>query len=143
MYRWYQEASECYAFLCDVHSQDLKATKSQNEFSSSVWFTRGWTLQELLAPKEVIFYNSKWEEIGCKSGIDCLLQKITTIEADVLCGKTSLADCSIAQKMSWQHAEPQPGWRTVLTVYLAYSMSICLCYMVKVRAPFEGFKKRL
>ena len=49
MFRWYQNASICYAYLSDVKkSNQENLTKS--EFESSQWFTRGWTLQELIAP---------------------------------------------------------------------------------------------
>ena len=62
MYKWYQRAKECYAYLNDVHSQGTVAawTEVRSEFQGSIWFTRGWTLQELIAPSEVLFYNKRW-----------------------------------------------------------------------------------
>ncbi|RFU24403.1 hypothetical protein B7463_g11936, partial [Scytalidium lignicola] len=63
MYNWYQKASTCYVYLSDVPAgQDLSATDSK--FRDSRWFTRGWTLQELLAPSRLIFYNQNWGIIG-------------------------------------------------------------------------------
>lgn len=60
MYQWYKGAELCIALLTDVegtkHASDL-------DFGKSRWFYRGWTLQELLAPKWVLFYNNRWEYI--------------------------------------------------------------------------------
>jgi hypothetical protein len=71
MYRWYQEAEECYAYLADVpHSSvDQAIGFTGPEFQKSRWFTRGWTLQELIAPLSVIFLDSEWKEIGTKSNL--------------------------------------------------------------------------
>lgn len=77
MYAWYEEAEECYAFLCGVHVADLKSDESCLRFQSSTWFARGWTLQELIAPTDVLFYNSQWKCLSRKTEIDQLLEKIT------------------------------------------------------------------
>jgi hypothetical protein len=71
MYRWYQEAEECYAYLADVpHNSVNQVTGITGpEFRGSRWFTRGWTLQELIAPLLVIFLDSEWKEIGTKSNL--------------------------------------------------------------------------
>src|SRR6266702_4059585 len=58
MYLWYQEAKECYAYLADV--------PSKSKFSGSRWFTRGWTLQELIAPSTVMFFDEEWKKLGTK-----------------------------------------------------------------------------
>src|SRR5256714_4011235 len=59
MYRWYHQAEVCYAYLADVPSEAFKNVTDyvDSEFSESRWFTRGWTLQELIAPSTVIFLN--------------------------------------------------------------------------------------
>ena len=67
MYEWYQNAAVCYAYLSDVPSDVLIDDSHESEFTRSRWFTRGWTLQELLAPSEVIFFSRDWVEIGKKS----------------------------------------------------------------------------
>ena len=64
MYRWYQESMVCYAYLADVSSSSISCKNEKSEFIESKWFTRGWTLQELIAPSVVIFLNRKWQEIG-------------------------------------------------------------------------------
>lgn len=54
MYQWYRDAAVCYVFLEDVQGHDIA------DFVQSNWFTRGWTLQELLAPTYVVFYDASW-----------------------------------------------------------------------------------
>src|SRR3984885_3787830 len=92
MYRWYQEAEVCYAYLADV-VPNAKSLESR-------WFTRGWTLQELIAPSNVIFLNEQWQEIGTKSSLRQELYNITRIPISILLGD-DLNHASIAQRMSW------------------------------------------
>lgn len=100
MFQWYQEAAVCFAYLRDV--KDLgNPRKEKSSFRSSRWFTRGWTLQELIAPTMVIFLTNDWKVIGDKSNLAETLEEITGIEYGVLCGLTSIQEASIAKKMSW------------------------------------------
>lgn len=92
MYRWYQEAEECYAYLADV--------SSESEFSSSRWFTRGWTLQELIAPWTVVFFNKNWEELGTKARLRQEVSNYTRIPVSILSGDDDLKTFSIARGMS-------------------------------------------
>jgi hypothetical protein len=92
MFRWYQKASICYAYLFDV--------KDVSQLPGSRWFTRGWTLQELIAPVKVWFYNSDWNYLGSKRGLREEIQQITNIETQVL--ETGVfTTVSIARRMSW------------------------------------------
>lgn len=61
MWAWYQNSSACYVYLADV-STTIESSLSDfdAEFCKSECFTRGWTLQELVAPREVVFYNKEW-----------------------------------------------------------------------------------
>ena len=59
MYQWYQKAQVCYVYLVDVKKEHFA-----QQFPGSCWFTRGWTLQELIAPQSVIFYDSRWIPLG-------------------------------------------------------------------------------
>lgn len=92
MYRWYGEADVCYGFLADVSSIDW--------FTKSRWFTRGWTLQELIAPETMIFLDKAWQELGTRESLKKYISKRTGIPVDVLSGH-GLETASIAQKMSW------------------------------------------
>jgi hypothetical protein len=100
MYRWYQESQVCYVILSDVPS-DENCYHEISSFRRSRWFTRGWTLQELIAPSSVIFYGKDWKEIGTKSSLHNLIIEITCIHRDILLGTKYLGQFGIAQKMSW------------------------------------------
>jgi ankyrin repeat protein len=93
MYRWYQEADVCYAYLADV--------ESKSEFSNSKWFTRGWTLQELIAPSRVKFLNKKWRDLGTKKSLRQDVSDCTGIPVGILTGDNDLETFSVAQRMSW------------------------------------------
>jgi hypothetical protein len=93
MYRWYALAKICIAYLQDVNSPI--------QFSSSDWFNRGWTLQELIAPKTVRFYDCSWKNLGDKASLSNILVKKTGIPADVLKNTKPVQAYSIAQRMSW------------------------------------------
>jgi len=93
MYRWYQEAAVCYGFLADVPS---RAT-----FSGSRWFTRGWTLQELIAPATVIFLDEGWKVMGSKASLGQDIEDCTGIPAGILSGEDDFEAFSIAQRLSW------------------------------------------
>ena len=70
------------------------------EFSKSRWFTRGWTLQELIAPSTVVILDQKWQEMGTKSSLQGMISEITGIPTNILLGG-DLERASVAQKMSW------------------------------------------
>ena len=96
MFRWYRAAQVCYAYLSDVSENERDHYDIGSAFRESKWFTRGWTLQELLAPRTVIFYNCGWCETGNKRSLETLISAITGIEH--LFG---FEKASVAQKMSW------------------------------------------
>ena len=99
MFRWYKKAVICYAYLSDVPSGD-SYWDSGSKFFSSRWFRRGWTLQELLAPQELCFYDQTWATIGTKREISGEIETITGIPRRFLAG-WDLHEASVAQRMSW------------------------------------------
>ena len=104
MYRYYQEAEVCYAYLEDVeakHSPFSPAMEDYPELAKSRWFTRGWTLQELIAPTIVVFFDKGWKEIGTKSSLREAVSQITGIPTEVLLGELDVSTASVAQRMSW------------------------------------------
>lgn len=92
MFRWYRKAKVCYAYLFDVTTDE--------DVAKSKWFTRGWTLQELLAPRDVRFYSGAWKLLGSKASLKRELSLITGIDEAVLASIHFDSIC-IARRMSW------------------------------------------
>lgn len=92
MHTWYQCALVCIVYLHDVTDQYTTLNSS--------WFGRGWTLQELIAPPEVLFINERWEEIGTKSALAEEIRAITGISEYVLL-TGDVKEISIATRISW------------------------------------------
>jgi hypothetical protein len=126
MFRWYQNAEVCYAYLDDVQVALEPGVDgvllsderfSEEELASSRWFTRGWTLQELVAPNDVVFYGKGWKYIDTKTWLRESLEHITGISANVLWDSGQLEEESIAQRMSWMARR-----QTTRVEDLAYSL---------------------
>lgn len=101
MYRWYAEAEICYAFLNDIAVDDVSSSPGEDAFAKSMWFSRGWTLQELIAPEHVTFYNASWHGIGTKASLRVAIAAVTQIDVEMLETGANLDDYSIACRMSW------------------------------------------
>ncbi len=97
MFRWYRDAKVCYAYLADVSVLSLDPA-AMEVFRGSRWFTRGWCLQELLAPETLVFYDRDWKEIGTKQGLQTEISIFTGIKEEHVSNPMS---ASTAQKMSW------------------------------------------
>ncbi|KAF5343207.1 hypothetical protein D9758_013443 [Tetrapyrgos nigripes] len=99
MYAYYEDAQVCYVYLEEaVCSEDIRDEGSG--FRHCKWFTRGWTLQELLAPSYVVFLDQDWEMIGTRYSLADVISGITSIPVSVF--KDGDFDrFSVAQKMSW------------------------------------------
>lgn len=97
MYRWYQRSTICYAYLSDLSPSDSLDTA----LPSCRWFTRGWTLQELIAPTEMRFFNRSWIDRGSKESLCTKLSEITGIDPRVLRHELPLSSIAVAQRMSW------------------------------------------
>lgn len=101
MFRYYSLAGVCYAFLADVPG-DSNLEKDDSKFCRSRWHTRGWTLQELIAPEKLVFLSAAWTPLGTKHDLAELLEKITYVPVGVLTSmKTELAKTSRASRLSW------------------------------------------
>ncbi|KAI1125477.1 heterokaryon incompatibility protein-domain-containing protein [Nemania abortiva] len=106
MFGWYQNAAICYAYLGDVDEgqvaefDDVRGHHGSSSFSKSRWFTRGWTLQELLAPSHVVFFSGNWSVIGTRDQLKDIIAKTTAIDAGIF-DNGVLEAYSIAQRMSW------------------------------------------
>ncbi|KAH7466581.1 hypothetical protein FOMA001_g15905 [Fusarium oxysporum f. sp. matthiolae] len=99
MFRWYRNAQVCYVYLQDVLWSTDERTIGERLLPSR-WFTRGWTLQELVAPLEIDFYSTDWKKIGTKDDLCGPLSSITGIDEHILKGG-DLDSVSVARRMSW------------------------------------------
>ena len=97
MYHWYQSSQLCYVFLSDMNKRESIHVDIMT-LKDCRWFQRGWTLQELLAPSTVRFFDRDWEDIGNKETMWSFLSRITGIHPEHL---WYAQKASIAQKMSW------------------------------------------
>jgi tetratricopeptide (TPR) repeat protein len=104
MFQWYQNAARCYVFLSDLSLSDMMETAACSDweasFRKSTWFTRGWTLQELIAPVTVEFFSDEGRRIGDKSSLGPLLHDITGIPLEAL-RNCSLKQFSTSERMRW------------------------------------------
>ena len=105
MYRWYEGAGTCYAYLHDVLDSSLPTERDDQKYPMSngwpVWFSRGWTLQEMIAPSNVQFFNKDWMAIGDKKTLARILAHITEVPEHILKDGLSGNRPCIAQIMSW------------------------------------------
>jgi len=106
MFRWYDMAEKCYTYLHDVRANTFPTERNMNDFPDDLkgwpkWFSRGWTLQELVAPRTVVFFNHEWRAIGNKDELASTLEDITCIPSRVLKYGMDAYCPSIAQVMSW------------------------------------------
>ena len=125
MFEWYKGAEICYAYLADVYHGESAVFNIKSRIARSRWFTRGWTLQELIAPEEVIFVDKKWAFLGTKTSLKHEIQEITKVAYTVLDG-ASLDTIAAAAKMSWAS-----GRNTTRPEDVAY----CLLGLFNVNMP--------
>lgn len=147
MWAWYRDSAECYVYLADVpdwvqmrpieersNDGELLNSESLAALQTSEWFSRGWTLQELIAPREVLLCNTSWKILGAKLELAHHLSKITGIGLPYLFGPDYIKHASIAMRMSWAAHR-----KTTRVEDIAY----CLLGLFDVNMPLlygEGMK---
>ncbi|KAK4208673.1 hypothetical protein QBC37DRAFT_391849 [Rhypophila decipiens] len=103
MFRWYRNAAKCYAYLEDVststHNFDDRSIWEPT-FRASRWFTRGWTLQELIAPTSVEFFSREQVRLGDRKTLEQAIHDVTGIPVGALRG-APLSDFSVDERMAW------------------------------------------
>ena len=92
MFNWYKKSAICYVYLSDI------GKNGKPDLSAARWFERGWTLQELLAPPSIIFFDREWSKLGTKWSLREKIIRATRISEEHLWDPTS---ASVAAKMSW------------------------------------------
>lgn len=129
MFRWYQQATKCYVYMWDVSTPEEDAqvfdTSWEDAFRSSRWFTRGWTLQELLAPPSVEFFSREGKMLGSRTSLKQKIHEITRIPLDALDG----------QKLDRFTVEERMGWAAERSTTLKEDKVYCLLGMFGVFLP--------
>lgn len=105
MFKWYKHAAKCYVYLSDIHcanaSRDITdMVKWKPAFQRSVWFTRGWTLQELVAPAAVEFFSAEGELLGDKQSLEPEICQVTKIPVGALRGEP-LMTFGVEERLTW------------------------------------------
>ncbi|KAF6814830.1 HET domain-containing protein [Colletotrichum sojae] len=100
MFKWYGDATVCIAYLADVSAHNDPSLYA--DLTHSRWFTRGWTLQELLAPVRLNFYSAEWISLGSRARFAAAIEERTQIDAGFLQDwHVSLSAASVAERMCW------------------------------------------
>ena len=112
----FSASTTCYVYLSDLQ-EDLHRTTGNPVLDSCEWFSLAWTLQELLVPRECIFFDVNWRRVGERKELSRTISKITGIEESYIRGDASVFTAPISTKMTWV------SWRKVTsTEDLAYSV---------------------
>jgi hypothetical protein len=143
MFRWYKNAKRCYVFLSDVSvstaTDPVQRREWEAAFRASAWFTRGWTLQELIAPVSVEFFSCEGQRIGDKTSLNQLIHEITNIPPEVL------RNCPINQFTTSEREKWAKNRRTTEEEDIVY----CLLGVLGISMPTaygegqESARKRL
>lgn len=99
MFRWYESAECCFVYL-----QDIDARRKTFDIGHSSWFERGWTLQELVAPSDMVFFDEHWNKLGTKLSLGDELSAASGVPLNVLQSPTLLHRHNNAQRLSWAAA---------------------------------------
>ena len=127
MFLYYSRSGVCYAYLADVTSKS-SLHSSSSEFARSRWYMRGWTLQELLAPQNLVFVSKDWTILVTKFELAKLMETFipNSPPASVLQFEQDISDMSVAARMSWAARR-----RTTRVEDEAY----CLCGLFGINMP--------
>jgi len=133
MFRWYCDAVKCYVYLSDVSWSPIYAaveiTKAwELTFRESRWFTRGWTLQELIAPSSVEFYSKEGELLGDKTSLEKLIRDITGIPIKAFQG-SPLSEFGIEERLAWaKHRDTKREEDSVYSLLGIFGVHMPLIY---------------
>jgi hypothetical protein len=127
MFKWYENSEICFASIDDAPAGSGDIGKSM---SKSRWFTRGWTLQELLAPKELIFFASDWSLIGTRHEYAWIVSDITGIEQKYLESQDTVSIQARQVLISSATVAQSMDWASKRTTTRGEDMSYCLSRLV-------------
>ncbi|KAM0251619.1 hypothetical protein ACHAP5_001628 [Fusarium lateritium] len=125
MFRWYTNASACYAYLSDVFLHEV-GVEVVDGLKKSRWFTRGWTLQELIAPNDVEFFDHNWSPLGDRHTLASTIREITGVDQSYLLRPDGKKDRKISIQLQRENVATRMGWmaqrETTRVEDMAYSM---------------------
>ncbi|KAH9207432.1 heterokaryon incompatibility protein-domain-containing protein [Leptodontidium sp. 2 PMI_412] len=131
MFRWYQNAARCYVYLSDVDTTEddqFSQTSWEAAFRESRWFTRGWTLQELIAPTSVEFFSRSHIRLGDKKSLEQQIHETTGIPIAALQG-SPLSHFTVEERMSWvEHRQTKYEEDKVYSLQGIFDVYIPLIY---------------
>ena len=134
MFCWYHNAATCYVYLSDVSTTKRKASNQPSEFSwesafrASKWFTRGWTLQELLAPGVVEFFSRDGKRLGDKRSLEQQVHEITGVTISALRG-APLSHFGVDERLSWaEHRQTTRGEDKAYSLFGIFDIQLPLLY---------------
>ncbi|KAH6724958.1 hypothetical protein BKA61DRAFT_537037 [Leptodontidium sp. MPI-SDFR-AT-0119] len=149
MFRWYRNAARCYVYLSDVSCAPHRSEQEANmllwdlEFRQSKWFTRGWTLQELLAPSLVEFFSCQGKKLGDKISLKQQIHEITSIPPLALDG-TPLSQFSIPERLRWkgdrETTRDEDGWYSLSGIFY---VEIAPAYSEGAASAFRRLKEEI
>jgi hypothetical protein len=149
MFRWYHNAVQCYVLLSDVSSSSSNVSDALNPqewdsaFRKSKWFTRGWTLQELLAPISVEFFSQEWKRLGDKKSLEREIHEITGISKSALQG-TMLSQFSVNERMSWiERRQTKLAEDKAYSLLGIFDVYIPLIYGEGIGSAFKRLRKEM
>jgi hypothetical protein len=148
MFRWYSGAVRCYVYLRDVSTRNFQSTNPparswEAAFRSNRWFRRGWTLQELLAPRLVEFFDSDGTRLGTKKSLEQVLHEVTKIPPRAL-RNAPLDEFSVDERMFWaEDRETKYGEDKVYSLLGLFGVSMLPNYGEGVDNAFARLRREI
>jgi Heterokaryon incompatibility protein (HET) len=134
MFRWYENADKCYVYLSDVsksgHATNVPSSPTTWEasFPKSRWFSRGWTLQELIAPASVEFFSSEGDWLGSKRSLEQQIYEITGIAIEAL-RREPLTGFEVEERFSWaKHRKTKRQEDTAYSLFGIFNVHMAPLY---------------
>jgi len=158
MFQWYKDSDRCYVYLSDVPS----GSEAISMLKKSRWFTRGWTLQELVAPRKIVFFAQDWSPIGYQarytdlfdsgeisinaSSVDLTdeISTITNIPRDFLTGERGVSQACVAQRMFWaSRRETTRAEDRAYSLMGLFNISMPVIYGEGLEKAFERLQREI
>lgn len=132
MFRWYKGSKICYVYLYDVSVSSTAGTVNSSEkwiqFEKCKWFTRGWTVQELIAPESVEFFSKEVQRLGDKTSLSQMIQKITSIPERALQGCPLSFFSESAERLCYNLSTKKGTkfWKGIVALHLFCLILLCI-----------------